>query len=91
MSVEKNLSPAARRTLPGRTAFQAKFTTPEEKTEFYRQLGKQSARERVTLSGAERRALSDAYALLGRIVARIDAAEAAATPGPSPQPPPPWR
>jgi hypothetical protein len=59
-----------RRTLPARQALAQQFSSPEQKSEFYRSLGKRSAESRIVLSGDEAAALVDAYALLGRIAER---------------------
>ena len=64
------LTPGQRRTLRAREALAAKFSTPEEKSAYYRELARRSNDGRVVLSGDEAAALGDAYALLGRIVAR---------------------
>ena len=64
------LSPAQRRTLAARQALAAKFSTPEEKSEHYRELARRSNDGRIVLSGDEAAALVGAYELLGRIAAR---------------------
>jgi hypothetical protein len=55
---------------PAREALAAKFATPEEASAHYSTVGKKGADQRVILSGAEKEALSSAYQLLARIVAR---------------------
>jgi hypothetical protein len=74
------LSPAQRGTLPARQALAAKFSSPEEKTEHYRQMAEKANAGRVVLSGAEAEslaehteALGEAYALLSKIAARARA------------------
>lgn len=58
------------RTLPARQARAAKFASPQEKSEHYRELARKSHEGRVTLSGDEAAAVVEAYALLGRIAER---------------------
>jgi hypothetical protein len=67
------LTARQRQTLPAREALAARFTSPEERREFYRALGRKSAAQRVVLSRDDVAALAplvEAYALLTRIVAR---------------------
>ena len=59
-----------RQTQAARQALADRFTSPEERTEHYRALGRLSARRRLVLSGDEASALAEAYALLARIVSR---------------------
>jgi hypothetical protein len=68
------LTARQRQTLAARQAFADRFTSPEERTEHYRSLGRKSAAHRVVLSGYEASALAEAYALLARIVARTQKA-----------------
>jgi hypothetical protein len=65
-----SVRPAARQrqTLAARQALASRFTTPEERSEHYRALGRKSAADRLVLSGDARAALVEAYALLGRVV-----------------------
>ena len=63
------VSPQQKRTERGRSTFLDRFATPEEKTEYFRALGKRSAEGRVVLSGDEAAALATAYRLLGTIAA----------------------
>ena len=64
------LTARQRQTLAARQAFADRFTSPEERTEHYRALGRKSAATRLVLSRAAMDALADAYALLGRVVAQ---------------------
>jgi hypothetical protein len=66
----QTLTPRQRQTLAGRRALADQFSSPEARTEHYRALGRRSAERRVVLSGDEAKALSEAYALLGRIAER---------------------
>ena len=68
--MSETLTLGQRRTLAARQAFAAKFETPEQKSEHYRQLARRSNDGRIVLSGDEAAALGDAYALLAKIVAR---------------------
>jgi hypothetical protein len=67
------LTAGQRRTRAAREALAARFTSPQERSEHYRDLGRKSAADRRVLSGDDAAALVSAYALLGRIVARIGA------------------
>jgi hypothetical protein len=64
------LADRQKQTLPARQALAERFTSPQEKTDFYRELGRRSADTRVVLSGDEAAALVDAYSLLSRIAER---------------------
>lgn len=60
---------------PGRThkateAFNARFNSPQEKSDYFRGLAQRSAASRLTLSAEERTALTSAYKLLATIAAR---------------------
>ena len=71
------LTARQRQTQAAREALAARFTSPEERSEFYRALGRKSAAQRVVLSRDDVAALAplvDAYALLARIVARAGSA-----------------
>jgi hypothetical protein len=72
--MSKPLSARQRQTHAAREALAARFSSPEERSEFYRALGRTSAARRVVLSRDEVAAalppLAEAYALLARIVAR---------------------
>jgi hypothetical protein len=48
----------------------AKFTTPEAKREYYREIGERGNAGRVALRTEEAAALVDAYSLLSRIAER---------------------
>lgn len=61
---EDTLSPAARRTLPGRTAFQAKFASEEERSAFYREIGRKGVARRVILTPEEKSAIGKAHRML---------------------------
>ncbi len=61
-----------RQTQAARHALAERFSSPEERSEHYRALGRLSAERRLVLSGDEASALADAYALLARIVARTE-------------------
>ena len=64
------LTPAQRRTLPGRQAHAAKFASTAEKTEYFRDLARRSHERRVVLSGDEAAAVLAAYTLLRSIAER---------------------
>jgi hypothetical protein len=65
------LTEAQRRTLPGRQALAAKFSSPEAKREYYREIGGRGNAGRVVLRAEEAAALRDAYALLRTIADRL--------------------
>lgn len=44
--------------------------SPDERSQYFREIGRRSNAERLVLSIDERAALADAYALLGKIAAR---------------------
>jgi hypothetical protein len=64
------LTPAQRRTLPARQALEAKFSSTEEKTEYYRDLARRSHERRLVLSGDDATAVLAAYSLLRQIAER---------------------
>ena len=68
--MDATLSPAQRRTLPARKALAAKFSSPEEKRDYYREIGERGNAGRVVLRADEAAALVDAYSLLSRIAER---------------------
>jgi hypothetical protein len=60
-------------TQRAREAFAAKFSTPEERTEYFREMGRRSAERRrgsITLLPEEAEALSGAYDVLRKIAER---------------------
>jgi hypothetical protein len=65
------LSPAQRRTLPARKALAAKFSSPEAKREYYREIGERGNAGRLVLRADEAEALRDAYRLLAKIADRL--------------------
>ena len=65
------LSANQRRTKPAREALAAKFATPEEKREYYREIGERGRAGRVVLSAEQAAALAEAYALLSKIADRL--------------------
>jgi hypothetical protein len=65
------LSPAQRRTLPAREAFERKFPSPEAKSEHFRAMAERANAGRVVLSGNEATALRDAYRLPRTIADRL--------------------
>ncbi len=65
------LSPAQRRTLPARKALAAKFSSPEAKREYYREIGERGNAGRLVLRADEAEALRDAYRLLRTIADRL--------------------
>ena len=69
--MDATLSPAQRRTLPARKALVAKFSSPEAKREYYREIGERGNAGRVVLRAEEAAALRDAYALLRTIAERL--------------------
>jgi hypothetical protein len=75
-----SLTPSQRRTLAARNALRDKLGSEQARSDHYREIGARGNAERLTLSGEERAALSEAYDLLHRIAARhglnqADAAE----------------
>jgi len=68
--MSESLTPAQRRTQLARQAFDAKFDSPEAKSEYFRDLAQRSHERRLTLSGDEAAAIAAAYALLSQIAAR---------------------
>lgn len=66
------LSPNQRRTERARQSFSEKFSTPEDRSEFYRSIGQRGNTGRITLAPDEASALSEAYRLLRSISAKID-------------------
>ena len=64
------LTPAQCRTRSARQALAAKFSTPEERSEYFRDLARRSHERRLTLSGDEAAALVGAYDLLRSVVGR---------------------
>ena len=62
--MSETLTPAQRRTLPARQALAAKFASPAEKTEYFRDLARRSHERRLVLSGDDAAALLAAYTLL---------------------------
>jgi hypothetical protein len=65
------LTDAQQQTLRGRRALAESFSSPEEKSAYYQELGRRSAERRVVLTGDERAALVSAYDQLSAIVERI--------------------
>ena len=61
---------APSRGAAGRSAFLQSFPDGEARRQHMREIGARGNAERVVLSGEERRALCDAYALLHRIALR---------------------
>jgi hypothetical protein len=68
--VQKTLTPAQQRTLPARQALEAKFISPEEKSEHFRALARRSHERRLTLSGDEAATLAQVSDFLRRLVER---------------------
>ena len=66
----ESLSPAQRRTLPARQALAARFRTPEERSEYFRELARRSHERRLTLSGDEAATLAQISDFLRRLVER---------------------
>ena len=64
------LAPRQRQTHAARQAFAGKFSTPEARSEYFRELSRKSAARRVVLTGDEVEALAKAYALLRGIAER---------------------
>lgn len=64
------LTPQQRRTQRARETFAARFSTSDEKTEHFRELGQKSGQGRVVLSVDEVQALGAAYDLLRGIASR---------------------
>lgn len=67
----ETLTRAQKRTLPARRALAAKFSTPESRSEHYRQLAAKANAGRVTLSADEAEAVATALRLLGTISAKL--------------------
>jgi len=65
------LSPQQKRTANGRRTFLEKFSTPDEKSQYFQALGRRAAENRFVLTGDEASALAEAYAILSRIAARV--------------------
>jgi hypothetical protein len=68
MSTE-SLTARQQRTFAARQAFANRFSTPEEKRDYFRALGQKSAEGRFVLSGEEAAALKEASATLGEAYA----------------------
>jgi hypothetical protein len=66
-----NPNPNSKRTQRAREVFAERFASPEERTAFYRELGRHSAQGRIILSGEAAAALRDAYALLRSIAPKL--------------------
>ncbi|MCA9880019.1 MAG: hypothetical protein KC442_19630 [Thermomicrobiales bacterium] len=64
------LSPNQRRTLRARERFNAKFPTPEARSEHFRQMARRAKAGRVTLSTTEVEVLSSAAAILASVLGR---------------------
>ncbi len=64
------LTDRQRQTLPARQALNAKFETPQQRSDHFRELGRKSAEGRILLSADESAALVSAYDLLTRIAER---------------------
>jgi hypothetical protein len=65
------LTAGQRRTARARETFAQSFSTPEARSEHYRQMAEKANAGRVVLSVDEATALADAYGLLGRIAERV--------------------
>ena len=65
------LSPQQKRTANGRRTFLERFSTPDEKSQYFQALGRRAAENRFVLTGEEASALAEAYAILSRIAARV--------------------
>jgi hypothetical protein len=63
-------STEARRPHRGSQALLAKFPDPDSRTRYFRELAERSHRGRVVMTSDEIDALSAAYAVLDRVVAR---------------------
>jgi hypothetical protein len=57
----------------GRRAFAARFSTPEEKSAYFREIGERGNAGRIVLRAEEAEALRDAYRLLASIANRLPA------------------
>ena len=68
--MQETLTPAQRRTLPARQALEAKFLSPEEKSQHFRALARRSHQRRLTLSGSDLEQLAQIAQILVRIVER---------------------
>ncbi len=71
-------SAGQRQTLAARQAFSERFTTPEARSAYFRELGRRSAAGRVVLSASEAATLAGAYEILGQIAERTQQAEGGA-------------
>jgi hypothetical protein len=61
-----------RQTLAARQAFANRFTSPEEREAYYRNLGQRSAEGRIILTGEQADALRQAYAFLRTIAPKLE-------------------
>jgi hypothetical protein len=59
-----------RQTAAARKAFDRKFATPDQRSEYFRDLAQRSHKGRISLSPDEAEALVSAYSILGRIAER---------------------
>ena len=57
-------------TVEARKTFNARFSSPEEKSQYFAELARKR-RGSIVLSPAEQAALSEAYGLLRKIAARV--------------------
>src|SRR5215217_7393809 len=64
-------TPGQRQTKAARDAFASRFSSPEERSRFYREIGRRGNDARLVLSGDEAAVLAEAYALLSRIAGRL--------------------
>ena len=64
------LTPNQRRTQRARERFAARFSSPEEKSAFYRELGLKSAASRVILPAEAVTSIAEAVRLLEGVVAQ---------------------
>ncbi len=71
MSEVRTLTPGQRRTFAAREALARKFSSPEEKQQFYREVGERGNAGRAVLRADDAAALRQAYALLSEIVERL--------------------
>jgi hypothetical protein len=62
--------PSRRNPIEARAALARKFSTPEERSEFYRHIGARGNAGRLTMPAEDVRALGEAYALLSRLAAK---------------------
>jgi hypothetical protein len=69
--MEERLTAAQQKTLPARQALAARFSSPQERSEYFRELARLSHRKRLVLSAEEAAALGDVSALLTRILERV--------------------